>query len=256
MLVRGDPRSPVLLHVPHAGTRVPAWTRPHLLLDDAELAAELAALTDHRTDELAAAAADAARQRPFLLVNPISRFVVDVERFPDEREEMAAAGMAAVYTHGTRGQRIRAEDAAHRDALLAAYYEPWARAVRAAVDDRIAATGTAVLIDVHSYPSAALPYELRRGRRPPICLGTDGFHTPSWLIDAARAAFGDETACDTPFAGVYVPLAHHHRDRRVHAIMIEIRRDGLLVEPAGPPTAGFADLVIALTRFVDAVAPG
>ena len=114
----GRARSRVLLHVPHAGTHLPAWVRAHLLLDDAELAAEVAALTDHRTDALALAAAERAAVRPWVLVNPVSRFVVDVERFPDEREEMAAVGMGAVYTRGTRGQRIRRDDPAHAEALL------------------------------------------------------------------------------------------------------------------------------------------
>ena len=253
MLVPGDPRSPVLLHVPHAGTEVPAWVRDRLLLDDAGLSAEQAALTDHRTDELAVAAAAAAGVRPFLLVNPVSRFVVDVERFPDEREEMAAVGMAAVYTHGSRGQRIRVDDPEHRAALLAAHYEPWAAAVQDAVAGRLAATGRAVLIDVHSYPSAALPYELHGdGPRPPVCLGTDPFHTPPELVAAAQAAFGAGVALDSPFSGVYVPLAHLHREPRLAALMIEIRRDGYLVEPAGPPTAGFGVLAAALTRLVDA----
>jgi N-formylglutamate amidohydrolase len=87
----GAADSPVLLHVPHPGRRISAWVRERLLLDDAELAAELAALTDHR----------AVRRRegdgaPWALINPVSRFVVDVERFPDGREEMAAGG------HGRR----------------------------------------------------------------------------------------------------------------------------------------------------------
>jgi N-formylglutamate deformylase len=258
-LLPGDPRSPVLLHVPHAGTEVPDWTRAHLSLDDAALAAELAALTDHGTDVLAAAAADRARVRPFVLVDRVSRFVVDPERFPDEREEMAAAGMAAVYTRGTRGQRIRADDPVHREALLAAYYWPWAAAVRSAVEDRLAATGRAVLLDVHSYPSRALPYELHADRaRPLVCLGTDAGHTPQWLVDAARAAFADvgSTALDAPFAGTYVPLAHHRTDRRVLSLMLEVRRDAYLVEPAGPRTAGAEVVIAALSQLVDAVSAG
>ncbi|GAA3241773.1 N-formylglutamate amidohydrolase [Pseudonocardia petroleophila] len=218
--------SPVVLHVPHAGTEVPDWTRPHLLLDDAALAAEIAALTDHRTDAIAAAAAARARVRPVVLVNPVSRFVVDVERFPDEREEMAAVGMAAVYTHGTQGQRIRADDPAHRDALLAAFYAPWAQRMEAVVADRIAATGRCVLLDVHSYATDPLPYELHAdGPRPRVCLGTDPGHTPPWLVDAARTAFGDGVALDTPFSGAYVPLSRHGVDARVSALMVEIRRD-------------------------------
>ncbi|MFC4942184.1 N-formylglutamate amidohydrolase [Pseudonocardia sp. GCM10023141] len=254
--VAGNNASPVLLHVPHAGTRIPPWVREHLLLDDAGLAAEVAALTDHHTDTIAAAAADAARLRPFVLVNEVSRFAVDPERFPDEREEMAAVGMAAVYTHGTLRQRIRSADAEHEAALLAAFYTPWADAVRAAVDARLAATGRAVLIDVHSYATVALPYELHAtGPRPAICLGTDAAHTPPELLDSARGAFAGlgEVTVNSPFAGTYVPLAHHGTDRRVASIMIEIRRDTYMTEPDGPPDAGAGRVAAALAQLIDAI---
>src|SRR5690348_13702131 len=233
----GDAASPVLLHVPHAGTLVPAWVRAHLLPAAAELAAEVAALTDHGTDALAAAAAERAAVRPWLVVNPVSRFVVDVERFPDEREEMAAVGMGAVYTRGTRGQRIRPDDAAHAGALLGAYFRPWGRAVAGLVD-----TGRSVLLDVHSYPRDPLPYERHaEGPRPQVCLGTDPTHTPAWLVAAARAAFaGFEVDLDSPFSGAYVP-----EGRTASAVMVEIRRD---VHAARAP-----ELVAALAALVDAV---
>jgi N-formylglutamate deformylase len=255
-LSAGDRRSSVLLHVPHGGTAVPGWVRQHLLLDDTALTAEVAALTDHRTDVIATRAAGRALVRPWALLNRVSRFVVDPERFPDEREEMAAVGMAAVYTHGTRGQRIRADDPAHRDALLAAFYEPWAAAVRDAVDARLAATGGAVLLDVHSYPSAPLPYELHAdGPRPAVCLGSDAVHTPEWLVAAATAAFAPlgDVGRDSPFAGTYVPLSHYGTDQAVRSIMIEIRRDTYMDEPGGAPAAGAEGVAAALADLVDAV---
>ncbi|WP_028936262.1 N-formylglutamate amidohydrolase [Pseudonocardia spinosispora] len=255
--VPGDPASSVLLHVPHAGRTVPEWVRDHILLDDGALAAEQAALTDHDTDDLAIAAADVPDRRPFALVNDISRLVVDVERFPDEREEMSAVGMAAVYTRTSRGQPLRSADTEHRDALLAAYYLPWAAAVRDAVDGRLAATGAAVIVDVHSYPRVALPYELHgEGPRPHICLGTDPVHTPDWLLDAASSAFaGFEVGHNSPFAGTYVPLAHLGSDPRVASIMIEIRRDCYLAEPDGPPTPDRERVVAALGAFLSTARP-
>ncbi len=240
MVIPGDRRSRVLLHVPHAGTEVPDWARPHLLLDDAALAAEIAALTDHRTDELALAAAAQATVRPWVILNPVSRFVVDVERFPDEREEMAAVGMGAVYTRGTRGQPIRSADTAggraHAEALLAAYFRPWGSAVARLVDE-----GVAVLLDVHSYPARPLPYERHPdGPRPQVCLGTDPASTPSWLVEAARTAFdGFEVGLDSPFSGAYVPPG-----RTVSALMIEIRRD-VHVAKEDALVAALADLVDA-----------
>jgi N-formylglutamate amidohydrolase len=236
-LAAGLPESPVILHVPHASTQVTADARPHIRLTDAALARELAALTDAHTDAIAARAAAAASVEPYRFVNLLSRLVVDPERFPDEREEMLAAGMGAVYTRTSHGDRLRDADPSHVQHLLATYYRPYAAAMTSTVDERLAATGRAVVIDVHSYPSRALPYELHADRpRPAICLGTDPAHTPPGLIAAAREAFAacgapwDDIAENAPFAGCYVPLTHYGREPAVTAIMIEIRRDTYMVE--------------------------
>lgn len=189
---------------------------------------------------------------PWRFVNRLSRLVVDPERFPDEREEMRSVGMGAVYTRTTHGDVLRSEDVA-AGPLVARYFLPYARAMTQAVADRLAATGRAVIIDVHSYPRARLPYELHgEGPRPPVCLGTDSFHTPPGLLAAAREAFG-ETELDSPFSGAYVPLEFHGTDPRVEALMVEIRRDTYMTEPGGPAGPGVERLATALARLVDTV---
>jgi N-formylglutamate amidohydrolase len=256
-LIAGYPDSPVILHVPHSSTQVTEDARRHIRLTDAALAHELALLTDAHTDALAARAAAAATVEPYRFVNLLSRLVVDPERFPDEREEMLSAGMGAVYTRTSDGDRLRDADPSHVEHLLAAYYHPYADAMASTVDGRLAATGRAVVIDLHSYPSRALPYELHADRpRPAVCLGTDPAHTPTGLIGAAREAFatcGYDVAENAPFAGCYVPLKHYRRDPAVTAIMIEIRRDTYMVEPGGEPTTGLDTVAAGLAHLVDAV---
>ncbi|MEU1128135.1 N-formylglutamate amidohydrolase [Streptomyces sp. NPDC005899] len=252
-LLAGAAGSPVLLHVPHSSRTVPEQVRGGIVLDDASLAAELDHITDSHTAELAAMAAESCGTAPWRFVNGLSRLVVDPERFPDDREEMTAVGMGAVYTHTTHGARLRAPGSDPRP-LLDRYFHPYARAMTAAVDERLAATGRAVVIDVHSYPTAALPYELHAaGPRPPVCLGTDGFHTPAELLSVAREAFAGfgGTALDSPFPGTYVPLKHYGSDRRVSALMIEVRRDVYMTEPGGPAGPGLTALASALARLVD-----
>ncbi|MEU9361344.1 N-formylglutamate amidohydrolase [Streptomyces sp. NPDC048301] len=109
-------------------------------------------------------------------------------------------------------------------------------------------------MDVHSYPSAALPYELHgTGPRPPVCLGTDGFHTPPGLLARAEAEFArfGGTGLNSPFPGTYVPLKHYGKDARVSALMIEIRRDLYMTEPGGPAGPGLGMLASALAALVD-----
>ncbi|MFI2213290.1 N-formylglutamate amidohydrolase [Streptomyces sp. NPDC020141] len=252
-LLPGAAESPVILHVPHSSRTIPAPVRGGIVLDDAALERELDHLTDAHTAELAAVAADRCAVTPWRFVNRLSRLVIDPERFPDEREEMLAAGMGAVYTRTSHGEELRPA-AVDPGPLIERYFAPYARAMTAAVAGRLAATGRAIVVDVHSYPSARLPYELHgEGPRPPVCLGTDAFHTPPGLTARAEKAFAGfgGTGTDSPFAGAYVPLGFYGTDARVGALMIEIRRDLYMCEPGGPAGPGLTTLAHALAELVD-----
>ncbi len=254
-LLPGADASPVILHVPHSAREIPAAVRAGILLDDEALERELDHITDAHTARLAGVAAELCAVRPWRFVNRLSRLVVDPERFPDEREEMLAVGMGAVYTRTTQRAELRPAGT-DPEPLLERYFRPYARAMTEAVADRLAVAGRAVIVDVHSYPTARLPYELHgEGPRPPVCLGTDSFHTPPELLAAARRAFAGcgETGLDSPFGGTYVPLEFYGVEPRVAALMIEIRRDMYMSEPGGPAGPGLTRLGQALAGLVDAV---
>ncbi|MFI2369371.1 N-formylglutamate amidohydrolase [Streptomyces sp. NPDC018833] len=254
-LLPGAADSPVVLHVPHSSRALPADVRHGIVLGNEALERELDHITDSHTAEIAAVAASVCKTTPWRFVNQLSRLVVDPERFPDEREEMLAVGMGAVYTRTTHREALRPDGYEGSD-LVRRYFEPYAAAMTAAVDARLSAAGRAVVIDVHSYPTEPLPYELHAGGpRPPICLGTDPVHTPAGLLQAAQEAFSGfgGTGLDSPFAGTYVPLKHYGRDERVSALMIEIRRDVYMKEPGGEAGPGLEALGAAVAGLVEAV---
>lgn len=123
---------------------------------------------------------------------------------------MNSVGMGAVYKRTSTGTRLRAEDPAHRAELITALFEPYSQALADLVDDRLAATGRAVIFDLHSFPKEPLPYELHpHDERPVICLGADNRHTPAGLIEAARELFAPlgSVAINQPFRGTYIPCA-------------------------------------------------
>lgn len=240
----------VILHVPHASRVVPADARSSIVLDDAALGIELDLMTDSFTDVLAHRAAEGRQAAAQVIAAPMSRLAVDVERFPDEREVMNAVGMGAVYTRTHDGEPLRDEVDL---ALVARYGDPHARRVRDAVAHDLESTGAAVLLDVHSYPSRQLPYEIvpAGSHRPEICLGVDEVHTPPELVEHARVAFADfEVAVNTPFAGTYVPLDFYGSDPRVSSLMIEIRRDVYMDEVDVQLHGGADGIVAALRRLV------
>ena len=253
-IIPGDADSPVILHVPHGSRTLTPHARSRIVLDDAALSAELDQLTDAHTGLIASRAAAAAGLPPWTFGNHLSRLVIDPERFSDDREEMHAVGMGAVYLRTSQGMTLRADDPDHVEDLLARHYRPYAEAVANLVDGRVEAMGHAVILDVHSYPSRALPYELHAtGNRPATCLGVDSFHTPDWLLAAARKAFSQVGDIDvnSPFSGTYVPLRHYRGVEGVTALMVEIRRDSYMTEPGGAPTEGVETVVRALTGLVD-----
>jgi N-formylglutamate amidohydrolase len=230
-IVPGHPASTVVLHVPHSSRHIPPEVRAGIVLDDPSLEAELDAIVDADTDLVAEGAASAAARRPWIFVNRAARLVVDPERFPDEREELNAVGMGAVYERTTTGAVLRTPTPAQRQALLDDYFTPYADGMAQLVRDRHVVSGRLTIVDVHSYPLIPNAYELHAdGPRPEICVGTDDVHTPPALRDQVVAAMrqaapSGDVALDSPFRGCYVPLDQYGVNPDVHATMLEIRRD-------------------------------
>jgi N-formylglutamate amidohydrolase len=243
--------TPVILHAPHGGRIIPPERLGSYLISPPELEVEKDAMTDHHTDTLVAAITGASA-----IINSMSRFAVDVERFPDETEEMNAVGMGVLYTHGSRGQEIRRVSAADEASLLE-FFAGYSRRFTDLVDATLAQHGRAVIIDVHSYPQRELPYELHGGAaRAPLCIGSDPFHASAPLLRTVTESFaGLESAANTPFAGSYVPLKHYRTDARVSSVMLEFRRDVYLDEATVEiDEAGFGRLQQSLQRLVDRLA--
>ena len=251
----------VVVHVPHASNIIPTDVRSRILLDDDALARELLASTDHHTDLLVA---DLDADVP-VLAHGVSRLVVDPERFLEPaREATEAIGRGAVYTRGVHGELLRDDTAPDwaevRADLIARFFVPHHQRVEETVGRIVRSHGSCTLIDVHSYPSVALPYELAGGLdpaapRPELCIGTDADHTPEELtlgVERVAHRLGIGTARDTPFAGTFVPSAWLG-DPRVRSVMLEVRRDTYMDECTGALHDGAVRIRQLIAGVVDDV---
>ena len=161
---------------------------------------------------------------------PISRLVVDPERFSDDSQEsMSQVGMGVTYTRGSLRQPLREQlPKAKRQELLERYYIPHHQKLTEAVEGALLTNGHCLIIDGHSFPAWPLPYELQQTAfRPDFCLGTDDFHTPEELVERVEKeleSYGYSTARDQPFSGTIVSMNHYRKDERVQSLMIEINR--------------------------------
>lgn len=225
----------VVIHVPHASTAVPDDVRPQLLLDDRELAEELLRMTDAHTDELFAGSVEGAEVIAF----PVSRLVLDPERFEDDDlETMAARGMGVIYERTSDGRQLRHPPRPdERAQLLERFYRPHHAELTRLVEQGLRRQGRCLVIDGHSFPGLPLPYEHDDDvDRPDICIGTDSFHTPDAVRDAgisAARALQWSVAVDHPFSGSMVPSTHYGQDRRVLSVMVEVNRRLYMDEATG-----------------------
>lgn len=227
------PRSPLVLHAPHASQVIPAEYLESM--DAVELLKQdILELTDWYTDELL----DSPASEPVVVRFPLSRFIVDPERYEDDsKEPMAKHGMGVVYTQLSDGTPYRTRLTADaRELLIEKYYRPHHRALEEAVSKAVEGFGHCLLIDVHSFPHK--PTQVHHhlygeGPIPDICIGTDPKHTPMPLIKiitqhAEEACFS--VAIDHPFKGTIVPSAYQG-DARVRSVMIEFNKR-LYLEPS------------------------
>lgn len=240
-----------VLHIPHSSPGVPAEDRQAIRLNDAALNKELLRMTDAYTDELfPITSVEAAR-----LAFPVSRLICDVERFPkDEDEPMSVRGMGVIYTRTSTGEVLRAQpDPPDRQKCLNRWYWPHHSKLESLVNNVVAQSGVCLIVDCHSFPSVALPYELDQSSiRADICIGTDPFHTPPAIRDAIVAAGkgeGYSVAVDAPFSGALVPLSSYRKNRRILSVMIEVNRRLYMAEDTGLKKKEFGQVSAAVGRL-------
>jgi len=160
----------MILHIPHASDIIPQNFRDQIVLSDSDLAAELTLITYAFTDELFFLPGGT------VLLFPISRLLVDVERFPDDAEEpMSKVGMGVIYTLTADGKKLKRTLLQPQETriLVSQYYETHHQALLTEVERELEKFGKALIMDCHSFPSCPLPCDSDQTiPRPQFCIGT------------------------------------------------------------------------------------
>ncbi len=250
--------TPIILHIPHSSTIIPPEIRDQLTVSDEELDDEIRLMTDHYTDELFACD----NFNDFAVIFPISRICVDPERFTDNTQEsMSKKGMGVIYTHSHDGSRIRRDlTETERLRLLHEYYYPHHARLETIVAEKLRVDRKCLIIDCHSFPSKPLPYEFDQSTdRPDICIGSDDFHTPPWLMKRCVSLFeeyGLKAVINKPFSGSLVPGKYYRSSRDVLSVMIEVNRKLYMDESSSLKNENFGNIQKSLTGVLESLQQG
>ena len=261
-LVRPDAalgETAVIVEVPHAGLVVPAEVRSQLLVGDSAVLRD----SDLYVDRLFARAPE---HRASLLTSGISRYVVDLNRAPDDVDRQTVRDHPAprptqtrgvVWRSTTEGQPVLREPITFADLeqRLARYHAPYHAALDAEIERKRAAFGHAIVVAGHSMPSTG---KGGRDRRADIVPGTRGRTSASArVIDLVEHHFtsaGLSVKHDDPYRGGWSTQRHGHPERGVHAIQIEINRALYADETTGElDPVGVARIEPILLSLLDAL---
>lgn len=254
---------PLIYASPHSGR---AYPKAMLALARVGLSA-LRRSEDAFVDELFAGAANHGAP---LLSATVARAFVDLNRDPSELDPdmfheklpvsgaaspRVQAGLGAIPRVTGDGQPIywRRLPVAEAERRLSFVYHPYHQALRALVDQTLAHSGCAVLVDCHSMPASA-----RGPTAPDIVLG-DRFGAschPSvtGLVEGTLRRMGYRVSRNAPFAGGYTTQTYGRPFRRVHALQIEINRGLYLDERTLERTQGFQKLRADMARLAETLA--
>ena len=219
----------MIVEVPHAGLEVPREVREQLLVSDRTILRD----SDLYVDRLYAGAPG---HGATLLVSRLSRYVVDLNRAPDDVDRQTVRDHPAprptqsrgvVWRVTTDGQPALREPITHVELKerLARYHAPYHAALGAEIARKKALFGFVVLIAGHSMPSTGRG---GRDKRADVVPGTRARTSASKdVIDMVEHHFRSEglsVAHDDPYSGGYTTQRYGNPDAGVHAVQIELNR--------------------------------
>ena len=189
---------------------------------------------------------------------PISRLLVDVERFPyDTEEPMSKVGMGVIYTDTAFGNELKRALQPNERNNLISHYETHHQALLAKVEKELKEHGKALIVDCHSFPNQPLPCDNDQSKpRPEFCVGTDPYHTPFALLQLTVETIKDmgfSVGINRPYAGSIVPTALYRNDSRVMTIMIEVNRSLYMDELKGEKTRRFDQTKKQIKRVLELI---
>lgn len=253
--------TPVLVEVPHSGLQIPPEVEAQIR------ATPFAALRDSDifVDRLYQGSP---RYGATLVVSRISRYVVDLNRGPDEVDVTAvpkhprarhipARGVVwRARTDGTPLLRspLTVEQFTRR---LERYYEPYHRTLRETAADLHKRHGQVLILAAHSMPSTGRrTFGGREVRRADVVPGTRGRSTADGrIIDLVDSHFRDaglSVKHDDPYRGGWTTSTLGAPTRGQHAVQIELNRALYVDERTSEvKTVEFTRLQTVLEELVD-----
>ena len=239
---------PLLISIPHAGTRIPhdvaqAMTPASRALPDTDWFVPRL----YELDESSAAS---------LLIARISRYVVDLNRPPSDENLYPGQNTTALcperHFDGTPVYREGCSlNEAQRQSRLQTYWQPYHQQLQAELDRLVDRFGFAVLLDAHSIASR-VP-NLFPGRLPDLNFGTN--HGRSCTADfqqkieqLARQTAPLDSIVNGRFVGGYITRHYGRPTAGVNAVQLEISQAAYLDEPSRSWNATQAAVLQAFLR--------
>lgn len=233
------PASPLVVSVPHAGTDVPAVDAPMLRALGPALLRDADAFVDRLFARAPALGAP-------LVVAQVSRYVLDVNRAPDDVDHEVcpeverparASARGLIWRTSTEGAALLARPLtkAELSSRIERLHTPYHAALTALLDERRRRFGFAVLLDAHSMPSTGRPGHSDPGERradivPGDVRGSSCAPSLSRLVAQHFEGPRYRVKPNDPYMGGFITRAHGRPARGVHAIQLEINRDLYLDE--------------------------
>jgi len=225
--------SPVLVEVPHSGLHVPPEVEPEIDTTPSAVLRD----SDIYVDQLYQRAPE---NGATLLVSRVSRYVVDLNRGPEEVDSAAvprhprarhipARGVVwRARTDGTPLLRapLTIEQFTQR---LSRFYEPYHQTLREVAAEIRKEHGQVMILAAHSMPSTGRRV-LGGGavRRADVVPGTRGRSTADGriidLIDSHFREAGLSVKHDDPYRGGWTTSSYGAPKRKQHAVQIELNR--------------------------------
>lgn len=224
-----EPRTPVLVSVPHAGTRLSEGLAARLTRAGRSLPD-----TDWYVDRLWSWVTELGAG---LLVATHSRYVVDLNRPADDAPLYTGPTTGLVPVETFAGEPLYAEgaepDADDVAVRIETYWRPYHDALARTLDAVRDRHGHAVLLDAHSIRSR-VP-RLFTGRLPDLNLGTwDGRSADPGLAEQADAvlagAAGFTHVRDGRFKGGHTTRHYGRPEQGIHALQLEMAQSAYMVE--------------------------